>query len=50
MEYRKEDRIPIASTHRMSEAEARTEVEAEGFPFDRIVPGLPRQHILEFRK
>jgi SAM-dependent methyltransferase len=51
VEYRKEDPgIPIAYTHRMSVAEARTEVEAEGFTFDRLVPGLPRQHIIEFRK
>jgi predicted methyltransferase len=51
VEYRKEDTgIPIALTHRMSLAEARTEVEAEGFAFDRLVPGLPRQHIIEFRR
>ena len=51
VEYRKEDpSIPIAETHRMSVAEARTEVEAEGFRFDRLVPGLPRQHIIIFRK
>ena len=42
VEYRKEDpQIPIAPTHRMSVAEARTEVEAEGFRFDRVVQGLP---------
>lgn len=51
IEYRKEDpRIPIAVTHRMSVAEARTEVEAEGFTFERLVPGLPRQHIIVFRR
>jgi ubiquinone/menaquinone biosynthesis C-methylase UbiE len=51
VEYRKEDpTVPIASTHRMSVAEVRTEVEAEGFAFDRLVPGLPRQHIIIFRK
>jgi hypothetical protein len=51
VEYRKEDAsIPIASTHRMSVADARTEVEAEGFTFDRVVAGLPRQHIIMFRK
>src|SRR5262249_6392196 len=51
VEYRKEDpSIPIAPTHRMSVAEVRTEVEAEGFTFDRLIPGLPRQHIIEFRK
>jgi predicted methyltransferase len=51
VEYRKEDpTIPIAPTHRMSVADARTEIEAEGFTFDRLVPGLPRQHIIIFRK
>jgi hypothetical protein len=51
VEYRKEDpRIPIADTHRMSVAEVRMEVQAEGFRFDRLVPGLPRQHIIIFRR
>ncbi|MGO9602359.1 MAG: class I SAM-dependent methyltransferase [Candidatus Binataceae bacterium] len=51
VEYRKEDpSIPIAELHRMSVAEARTEVEAEGFAFDGVIEGLPRQHIISFRK
>jgi predicted methyltransferase len=51
VEYRKEDpTIPIAPAHRMSVADARTEVEAEGFRFDRVVSGLPRQHIIIFLK
>jgi predicted methyltransferase len=51
VEYRKEDpTIPIALTHRMSVADARREVEGEGFKFDRLVPGLPRQHIIIFRR
>jgi predicted methyltransferase len=51
VEYRKEDSsIPIAPTHRMSVADVRTEVEAEGFTFDRLIAGLPRQHIIVFRK
>ena len=51
IEYRKEDpRIPIAETHRMSVRDARAEVEAEGFTFDRVIPDLPRQHIIVFRK
>jgi predicted methyltransferase len=51
VEYRKEDpTIPIAPTHRMSVADVRTEVQAEGFTFDRLIPGLPRQHIIVFRK
>ena len=51
VEYRKEDpSIPIAFTHRRSIAEARLEVEAEGFTFDRAIEALPRQHIIVFRK
>ena len=51
LEYRKEDRaLPILEEHKMSIKEARTEVEAEGFAFDRVIRGLPRQHILIFRK
>jgi len=51
VEYRKEDlTIPIAETHRMSVAEARAELQAEGFTFERAVEALPRQHILFFRK
>jgi ubiquinone/menaquinone biosynthesis C-methylase UbiE len=51
VEYRKEDpSIPIAFTHRMSVAEARLEIEAEGFTFDRVIEQLPRQHIIVFRK
>jgi len=51
VEYRKEDpTIPIAPTHRMSVADMRREIEAEEFKFDRLVPGLPRQHIIVFRR
>lgn len=51
MEYRKEDpAIPIAAAHKMTVADARAEVTAEGFTFDRVIPGLPRQHIIVFRK
>ena len=51
VEHRREDpSIPIAPTHRMSVADARAEVGAEGFTFERLVPGLPRQHILVFRR
>jgi ubiquinone/menaquinone biosynthesis C-methylase UbiE len=49
IEYRKEDPgLPIAPTHRMSVAEVRMEVEAEGFRFDRLISELPRQHIFLF--
>jgi SAM-dependent methyltransferase len=51
MEYRKEDpAIPIAAAHKMTVADARAEVTDEGFTFDRVIPGLPRQHIIVFRK
>jgi predicted methyltransferase len=51
VEYRKEDAsLPIAPTHRMSVNDVRTEIEAEGFTFDRLAPGLPRQHIIMFRR
>jgi predicted methyltransferase len=51
VEYRKEDpSIPIAATHRMSVADARLEIEAEGFRFERTIEGLPRQHIIVFRR
>jgi predicted methyltransferase len=51
IEYRKEDAsLPIAPTHRMSLVETRTEIEAEGFTFDRSVETLPRQHIVIFKK
>jgi len=51
VEYRKEDPgIPIAELHRMSVADARAEVEAEGFTFDKAIEQLPRQHIIVFRR
>ena len=51
LEYRKEDpRLPIMADHKMSVAEVRAEVEPEGFTFDRLIPDLPRQHIIVFRK
>ena len=49
LEYRKEDpHIPIRSDHKMSVDEARTEVEAEGYKLQKVLPDLPRQHILIF--
>ncbi len=51
LEYRKEDpSIPIRPEHKMSVAEARIEVEAEGFRLARVDDGLPRQHVLIFNK
>ena len=51
VEYRKEDpSIPIADTHRMSVADVRAEIEAEGFRFEKTIEELPRQHIIVFRR
>jgi ubiquinone/menaquinone biosynthesis C-methylase UbiE len=49
LEYRKEDpRVPIKPEHKMSIAEAKMEVEAEGFALTKVDETLPRQHILIF--
>ncbi len=51
LEYRKEDPdVPIRFEHKMSVAEARLELEAEGFTLSRVDARLPRQHILIFTK
>ena len=50
IEFRKEDpRVPIREEHKMSIAEARLELEAAGFTFDRVIDVLPWQHILVFK-
>jgi ubiquinone/menaquinone biosynthesis C-methylase UbiE len=49
LEYRKEDpSIPIRLEHKMTVAEAKQELEAEGFRLSRVDDGLPRQHVLFF--
>jgi SAM-dependent methyltransferase len=49
LEYRKEDpTVPIKPEHKMSVAEAKMEVEAEGFTLQKVDEALPRQHILIF--
>jgi SAM-dependent methyltransferase len=51
LEYRKEDpAIPIRPDHKMSVAEAKLEVEAEGYGLTKVDEVLPRQHILIFTK
>ena len=51
LEYRKEDpSIPIRPDHKMSVAEAKMEVEAEGFALASVDERLPRQHLLIFTK
>jgi len=51
LEHRKEDpSIPIKPEHKMSVAEAKLEVEAEGFALAKVDEVLPRQHILIFTR
>ena len=51
LEYRKEDpAVPIRLEHKMTVAEAKLEVEAEGYTLSKIDESLPRQHILIFTK
>lgn len=47
IEYRGEDpAVPIRPEHKMTVAQVRTELEAEGFTLARVDESLPRQHIL----
>ena len=51
LEYRAEDpAIPIIPLHKMSVADAKLEVEHEGFKLTRVNEDLPWQHILIFTK
>ena len=51
LEYRKEDpSVPIRIEHKMTVAEAKMEVEAEGFTLSKVDGSLPRQHILIFTR
>lgn len=51
LEYRKEDPdVPIRFEHKMSVAETKMELEAEGFSLAKVDARLPRQHILIFSK
>lgn len=51
LEYKKEDpSIPIRFEHKMSVAEAKLEVEHEGFTLSSVDESLPWQHILIFTK
>jgi ubiquinone/menaquinone biosynthesis C-methylase UbiE len=51
IEYRKEDpHIPIRPEHKMSVAEVKAEVEAEGFRLLTVSKQLPRQHLIIFGK
>ena len=47
LEFRKEDpKVPILEVHKMSVAEVKQELEAEGFALDRVIDVLPWQHII----
>ena len=51
LEYCKEDpAIPIRIDHKMTVAEAKMEVEAEGYKLSKVDEILPRQHILIFTR
>ena len=50
VEFRKEDaRVPILEVHKMSVAEVKMELEAEGFVLDKVIDVLPWQHIIVLR-
>lgn len=50
LEFRKEDpRVPILEVHKMSVAEVKAELEAEGFELERVSDVLPWQHIIFLR-
>ena len=47
VEFRKEDpKVPILEVHKMSVAEVKLELEAEGFVLDKVIDVLPWQHII----
>jgi SAM-dependent methyltransferase len=49
LEYRKEDpAVPIREEHKMTVADAKAELEAEGFRLSDVNEALPRQHLLVF--
>lgn len=50
LEFRKEDpKVPILEVHKMSVAEVKAELEAEGFAIERVSDVLPWQHIIVLR-
>jgi ubiquinone/menaquinone biosynthesis C-methylase UbiE len=47
LEFRKEDpKVPILEVHKMSVAEVKQEMEAEGFVLEKVIDVLPWQHII----
>lgn len=50
LEFRKEDPyVPIRTEHKMSIAEAKLELEAEGFVMEKVLHDLPWQHMMFFK-
>ena len=50
LEFRKEDpKVPILEVHKMSIAEVKAELDAEGYAIDRVINVLPWQHIIVLR-
>lgn len=51
LEYRAEDpNVPIRPEHKMTKAQVKLEVEAEGFRQWRVYDDLPQQHLIVFTK
>jgi ubiquinone/menaquinone biosynthesis C-methylase UbiE len=51
LEYRAEDpNVPILAEHKMTVAQVKSELEAEGFVLQPVIETLPRQHILILTK
>lgn len=51
IEYKGEDpSIPIRPEHKMTVAQAKLELESEGFRLSEVDSSLPRQHLLAFRR
>lgn len=51
VEFRAEDpKVPIKPLHKLSEAQARRELEANGFEWVETIRTLPWQHVLAFRR
>jgi ubiquinone/menaquinone biosynthesis C-methylase UbiE len=51
LEYRAEDpKVPIIPEHKMTVAQVKLELEAEGFTLSKVIETLPRQHILILTK
>ena len=49
LEYRAEDpTVPIRPEHKMTVQQVKAELEPEGLRLDKVIEGLPRQHILIF--